>query len=1088
LNQKQTRTTMKILFKFIAVCSLLFAICETGFAQGTAFTYQGRLNGNGSPASGTYDFRFRLATDPLANNYVGSPYLTNGVAVNNGLFMATMDFGPGIFAGSSYWLEVDVRTNGAGSYTALTPLQALTPTPYAIFANTASNLSGTVSSSGISGPYGNAVTLNNAANQFIGTFAGNGTSVSNVNAVALNGLGAGNFWQLSGNNVASGQFLGSTNNQPVEIRVNGTRVFRLEPDSRGLGAGNLIGGFIGNTILQPGSGGNVIAGGGVGGATNVINTNSSGDFIGAGSANQVGPGVYNAVIAGGFGNNIGPNGFGNSASSSVIGGGNYNTNNEADSVIGGGEQNYITGLADHSVIAGGGSNIIVGSLNLPVYAVIGGGSQNIIQTNTQTATIGGGRYNMILTNAQNATIGGGDNNIGGSFSSTIGGGSGNLNAGEVSTIGGGEANVLDNVSFGAATIGGGLANTNFAVYSTISGGAENWIQTNAAGSSIGGGVLNYIGSVSGFHAPGYSTIAGGGENMIGTDVVAAVIGGGFSNLVTGSYATVPGGSLNVATGRHSFATGYQAQAANDGAFVWADSQNAAFGSTTTNQFNVRADGGVRFVTGGAGVTVDGLPLLASGGGSGINIQPNSSGAPNIIGGSPDNFVANGVVGATIGGGGATNYEGYPITNSVSADFGTVGGGDGNSIQTGANESFLGGGGFNSIQANAFDSFLGGGIANSISNSASDSFLGGGQGNSIWSGSGESFLGGGADNSIQQFVPYSFLGGGADNSVKAESSFLGGGQINSIQTIAYFSFLGGGEKNTNAGAFSVIGGGTNNLVSGNAATVPGGSLNVAGGNYSFAAGQQAQALHQGSFVWADSQGGTFSSTTNDEFNIRANNGVRIQADKGIHLNANDRPIIVRDWDVFAANAPGYKAGIGRWGLFMEPTILTIGIPANDVSPRYFQIAKYNTNGTPTMLVQVDQSGTLTNTGNIYCGSNVYAHGVLLTSDRNAKENFVPLDAQAVLARVAALPMSQWNYKSDAARLRHIGPMAQDFHEAFGLNGSDDKHISLVDESGVALAAIQGLNQKLNEKDAEIQALKARLEKLEQFIGQNNGGRQ
>ena len=62
------------------------------------------------------------------------------------------------------------------------------------------------------------------------------------------------------------------------------------------------------------------------------------------------------------------------------------------------------------------------------------------------------------------------------------------------------------------------------------------------------------------------------------------------------------------------------------------------------------------------------------------------------------------------------------------------------------------------------------------------------------------------------------------------------------------------------------------------------------------------------------------------------------------------------------------------------------------------------------------------------------------------------------------------------VQHIGPMAQDFHAAFGLNGADDKHISVVDEGGVALAAIQGLNQKLNEKDAEIQDLKRQNDSL------------
>jgi Chaperone of endosialidase len=119
--------------------------------------------------------------------------------------------------------------------------------------------------------------------------------------------------------------------------------------------------------------------------------------------------------------------------------------------------------------------------------------------------------------------------------------------------------------------------------------------------------------------------------------------------------------------------------------------------------------------------------------------------------------------------------------------------------------------------------------------------------------------------------------------------------------------------------------------------------------------------------------------------------------------------------------------------------------------------------------------------VRAGGNVYANGVLLTSDRNAKTNFSGVNARATLEKVVRLPISQWNYKSDASSLRHVGPMAQDFHAAFGLNGSDDTHISSVDTQGVALAAIQGLNQKLEADNAKLRAsladLEARLWKLE-----------
>src|SRR5207245_2032025 len=81
----------------------------------------------------------------------------------------------------------------------------------------------------------------------------------------------------------------------------------------------------------------------------------------------------------------------------------------------------------------------------------------------------------------------------------------------------------------------------------------------------------------------------------------------------------------------------------------------------------------------------------------------------------------------------------------------------------------------------------------------------------------------------------------------------------------------------------------------------------------------------------------------------------------------------------------------------------------------------------------------------------------TSDRNVKENFGTVSSREVLDKVAALTISRWNFKGDRAA-PHIGPMAQDFHAAFGL-GEHDKHIATVAAAGVALAAIQALNQKL-----------------------------
>jgi hypothetical protein len=111
--------------------------------------------------------------------------------------------------------------------------------------------------------------------------------------------------------------------------------------------------------------------------------------------------------------------------------------------------------------------------------------------------------------------------------------------------------------------------------------------------------------------------------------------------------------------------------------------------------------------------------------------------------------------------------------------------------------------------------------------------------------------------------------------------------------------------------------------------------------------------------------------------------------------------------------------------------------------------------------------------------MYAAGFNILSDRNAKANFADVDLQAVLDRVSSLPVTEWSYKKDSKDVRHIGPMAQDFQAAFQLS-SDDKHISVVDEGGVALAAIQGLNEKLKEKDAQVEALTERLSCLEKKV--------
>jgi hypothetical protein len=591
---------MKTKFTLVAPALLVLLTLNlkpsTALAQGTAFTYQGRLNVNGAPANGSYDFQFRLASDPLANNYVGTAYLTNGIAVSNGLFTTTLDFGPGIFTGSNYWLEVDVRTNGAGSYTALSPLQALTPTPYAIMANAASNLLGVLPAGQISGTIASAVLP--ASPIFPGVvtanmFSGNGANVTNVNAATLGGLSVANFWQLGGNNVAGGQFLGSTNNQPLELLTGGLRALRLEP--------------------------------------------------------------------------------------------------------------------------------------------------------------------------------------------------------------------------GVAT----------------------------------------------------------------------------------------------------------------------------------------------------------------------------EGAPNVIGGSPVNFVASGTVGATIGGGGITDYYGLPYTNSVQADFGTVSGGAGNT-------------------------------ASNI---------------------------------------FATVGGGYYNTASGDYAMVGGGLLNTAS--GSYATVGGGTHHTASGYGATVGGGVQNTASGDAATVPGGYVNTAYGRWSFAAGGGAQALHDESFVWADGELFPYSSDRARQFKVQAAGGVVMDVSGSSGLNPAA---------LFVNSTSANGVGLFVAQHSSDATAVFTATGSGDI------IKGFSGSTGGNLVFEVRNGGT------------VNATSFNSTSDRNAKENFTAVNPAAILAKVVALPLSEWNYKTDPVDEKHLGPMAQDFHAAFGLNGSDDKHISTVDEGGVALAAIQGLNQKLEAKDAEIQQQSAQIQTLQKQLNE------
>jgi len=219
-----------------------------------------------------------------------------------------------------------------------------------------------------------------------------------------------------------------------------------------------------------------------------------------------------------------------------------------------------------------------------------------------------------------------------------------------------------------------------------------------------------------------------------------------------------------------------------------------------------------------------------------------------------------------------------IANEVSSSV--ISGGRENNIWSGF-DATIGGGWRNTVTNNAWNATIGGGIINIIRSSTHATIAGGG-GNSIGDDTFGSTIGGGVNSAIQDHADRSTIGGGSANSIGeyAERATVSGGEGNDIGNYSEYATIGGGGYNDigDYASSATIGGGYYNIIGSNAtyATIPGGEDCAigTGADYAFAAGRRAKANHQGSFVWADSTYADFSSTTKNQFLIRASGGVGI----------------------------------------------------------------------------------------------------------------------------------------------------------------------------------------------------------------------
>lgn len=416
----------------------------------------------------------------------------------------------------------------------------------------------------------------------------------------------------------------------------------------------------------------------------------------------------------------------------------------------------------------------------------------------------------------------------------------------------------------------------------------------------------------------------------------------------------------------------------------------------------------------------------------LRIEPTSPDyGANLIGGHPSNSVASGVEGATISGGGFDDGA-TSAPNTVSNDFGTVGGGLNNTASgfrstvgggtlhvASGNDSTIGGGGNHTASgpvatiagggnntasgtyatvsgghdhtASALNATIGGGSTNTASDEQAT--VGGGRLN-VASGY-DSTVSGGGNNTASGVN--ATIAGGNTNAVSETNATIGGGSLNAASGSA--ATVGGGTSNTASGDVATVGGGTSNTASGLLSTVPGGTGNSASGEYAFAAGRGAQTQtatgtpHDGAVVFGDSSPTTVRSQRDNQFVVQAGGGARVYSSSDLSTGVDLPP------------------GGGSWSSL---------------------------------------------------------------SSRAAKTNIQSVDPEAVLDAVDSLELSTWEYDSEEDAV-HMGPMAEEFYDAFAL-GDSERRISTVDADGVALAAIQGLSAKLDKKDGRIDELEQANEAL------------
>jgi len=503
--------------------------------------------------------------------------------------------------------------------------------------------------------------------------------------------------------------------------------------------------------------------------------------------------------------------------------------------------------------------------------------------------------------------------------------------------------------------------------------------------------------------------------------VNGVICGGVNDTVNAFYSGVFSGYHNLA-----------GIGINDTASVIAGGYN----NTIYNSYS--------FIGGGINNTVVGMTATIAGGSNGI-----ASAMYSVVGGGRENVALYDY--ACVGGGWGDSAMGY--CGGVFSGYSNLAGN-----ATDDTAAVVAGGYDNSALAKY--AFVGGGLHNSAGSNFST--VVGGDSNTTTAQNNATIVGG---HRNYNSGPNAFIGAGQLNYIAGNVGVIGGGYADSI--LSGSGVIGGGYANktfTNIGyGYQTIGGGQRNAASGQCASITGGFGNYAGceglnSYYQTIGGgycDTAKAYAGGVFCGYSNIAG---DTVYDTCAVVAG-GYNNSALAKYSFVGGGRDNSAEGAYTFTAGrrAKAYNQGCFVWG---DATDADVSVSVdNRWVARCSGGVYFYTNAAMTAGVYVAAGG----------GS--WAS----VSDRDLKENFNTVDGAEILNKLAAIPIQTWNYKSQDKTIRHIGPVAQDF-AGFGV-GEDDKHITTIDADGIALAAIQELNKKLEKLEAENRELRQRIERME-----------